>query len=136
MARIAAARNCCYDFTMRRTLATLLVLVFGLPLVAPAFLSVASRSELPACCRRNGAHHCAMSGMSVPPQYRTVSSNCPWYPAGHLRLMMPHAVATQSAAVARYVAHPAEVVREAEAGYRISCERTRQKRGPPRPSAL
>ena len=118
---------------MRRTLATVLVLAFGLPLVAPAFVSLTRASELPACCRRNGAHHCAMSEVSVavPAHDRTVSSNCPYWPAGHLRLMMPHAVATQSAVVARYAARTAEVVREAEAGYRISSERTRQKRGPP-----
>jgi hypothetical protein len=118
---------------MRRTLAMLLVLVFSLPLVAPAFVSTAKASELPACCRRNGAHHCAMSDVSVavPAHDRTISSNCPYWPAGHLRLMMPHAVATQPAVVARHAAHPAEVVREAEAGYRISFERTRQKRGPP-----
>jgi hypothetical protein len=118
---------------MKRMLATLLVLVFSLPLAAPAFVSIASRSELPACCRRNGAHHCAMGSMSAaaPAHYRTVSSNCPWWPAGHVRLMMPHAVGTRSAAVVGHVAHSAARVREAEAGYRISCERTRQKRGPP-----
>jgi len=118
---------------MKRTLAALLVLVFGLPLVAPAFVSIADRSELPACCRRNGAHHCAMGSISaaVPAHFRTVASNCPWWPAGHVRLMLPHAVATQSAAVAGHLAHAAMLVREAEAGYRISCERTRQKRGPP-----
>jgi hypothetical protein len=45
---------------MRRPLAIILVLFFALgPL--QGVLQASDESRLPACCRRNGAHHCAMS---------------------------------------------------------------------------
>ena len=45
---------------MRRALSILLVLFFGLgPLTAT--LQGSDDSRLPACCRRNGAHHCVMA---------------------------------------------------------------------------
>ena len=46
---------------MRRVTASLLLAVFGLPLAA--FLGpAAAGAALPACCRRDGKHHCAMNG--------------------------------------------------------------------------
>lgn len=126
---------------MRRVLASLLVLVFSLPLIAPSFASSPDDASLPACCRRNGAHHCAM-GMSggmvnVPSRYTTVSSRCPFSPLNRGPLMLPHAFASPVLpALMRDSAGPAAVVREAEAGYRVSMDRARHKRGPPRFLAL
>jgi hypothetical protein len=74
---------------MRRILSIFLVLFFGLgPLTAT--LQASDDASLPACCRRNGAHHCAMSAALQSWMLRTQSrtpafsapSHCPLYP-GH-----------------------------------------------------
>jgi len=47
---------------LRRLLSIFLVAMFGLPLVSPLLaLTAKSESNLPACCRRSGQHHCMMS---------------------------------------------------------------------------
>lgn len=126
---------------MRRALAILLVFAFSLPLIAPALASAPDESQLPACCRRDGKHHCAMFSdavsVNVSKRVTTVSGKCPCPPFARLALMLPHALSSQhtSAAVARN-AGPAAVIREAEAGYRISFDRSRQKRGPPQLASL
>jgi hypothetical protein len=124
---------------MRRALAATLVVIFSLPLIAPLLASTPAESQLPACCRRNGKHHCAMSMEmgNLPSHYRTVSEKCPFSPLAHTPLMRPHAFNSVSAPVAsRQAAGPAAIVRAAEAGYRISVDRARHKRGPPRLLAL
>ena len=45
---------------MRRPSAILLLLLFSLPLIWPAVLPTGSERTLPACCRGNGKHRCAM----------------------------------------------------------------------------
>lgn len=131
---------CCYDDCMRRALAALLVLAFSLPLIAPAFASAAPESSLPACCRRNGSHHCAMRGMvvdNIPIRFATLSERCPYSPFNHGALMLPHAFAAPGAPAAKTpLTGPAALIREAEAGYRVSFDRSRQKRGPPQLLAL
>lgn len=127
---------------MRRALAALLMLVFSFPLIAPAFVSASpDESSLPACCRRNGQHHCAMNAISlasgVSKRYVTIAATCPWAPFAHVALMLPHALSSRRApAVVAPLAGPAAVVCAAEAGYRISFHRSRQKRGPPQLLAL
>lgn len=125
---------------MRRAFAVLLVLAFSLPLIAPALASSFAEASLPACCRRNGKHHCMMPGMmtvSVPSKYHAVSEKCPYSPSAGTALMLPHALAMDhNPASGAAQAGPAELVREAEAGYRISFHRARQKRGPPQLPAL
>lgn len=51
--------------TMKRILSTLLILIFGLGPLLEA-LPASAESSLPACCRRHGAHHCAMSAVKTP----------------------------------------------------------------------
>jgi hypothetical protein len=73
---------------MRRVLSIILVLFFGIgPLPASFRASVDTR--LPSCCRRHGAHHCAMSKEIAAQMVRSDSgstpflsapSRCPWYP--------------------------------------------------------
>lgn len=118
---------------MRRACACLLLLVFSLPLIVPALASVPDDSQLPACCRRDGKHHCTMSmGVNVPSRYRIAQEKCPFSPFAHTPLLQPHAFAlVNPPALAGFPARPAAVVRTAEAGYRISADRTRHKRGPP-----
>lgn len=73
---------------MRRTLAWLLMLLFSVgPLTAT--LQGDDDSRLPACCRRHGAHHCAMSeamraqmtqsAQTADPAW-TAPDRCPFYP--------------------------------------------------------
>jgi hypothetical protein len=77
-----------HESRVRRGFSIFLVLFFGLgPLTT---LSPASDdAALPACCRRNGAHHCAMymhmalATMVVPPGAPPIAktpSHCPYYP--------------------------------------------------------
>lgn len=61
---------------MRRILASLLLglisLGIGLPFVE------AQQTWLPACCRRDGAHHC-ISALHGPDGFRTAASSCPFH---------------------------------------------------------
>ncbi|MGB9030480.1 MAG: hypothetical protein WCC27_10205 [Acidobacteriaceae bacterium] len=120
---------------MRRAFAAALVLIFSLPLIAPLLASTPDESQLPACCRRNGKHHCAMSMQmgNIPSRFRVVSEKCPYSPFAHSPLLRPHPYTSVSApAASRQTAGPAAIVGAAEAGYRISADRARHKRGPPR----
>jgi hypothetical protein len=86
---------------MRRPLAILLALFFALgPL--QGLLEASDDMRLPACCRRNGAHHCAMSAdmmaaltraMDSTPGF-TAPSTCPSFPGWTLGCSTPaHAIA-------------------------------------------
>jgi hypothetical protein len=121
--------------SVRRTLAIFLLVGISLPLIAPLFLAGRDEVSLPACCRRDGKHHCMMAGMmmgQVPSRDRTVAERCPYTPFSGLALMLPHAFAPRGVpVVVGNAVTSAAIVRDAEAGYRISADRTRQKRGPP-----
>jgi hypothetical protein len=123
---------------MRRTFAAVLVLVFSLPLITPALAPAPDDSQLPACCRRSGEHHCAMSmDVNAPSRCHVVREICPFSPFAHTPLVQPHAFAMLDRPVlAGFASSPAEVVGSAEAGYRISADRARHKRGPPDSLAL
>jgi hypothetical protein len=124
---------------MRRAFAIALVLVFSLPLIAPGFASAPGESQLPACCRRAGRHHCAlaMEMGNIPSSAHVVSEKCPYSPCAATPLLQPHLFAGVSVpAVAGPATGTAAVVRAAEAGYRVSADRTRHKRGPPQFLAL
>jgi hypothetical protein len=122
---------------MRRVPAILLVFLFSFSLIGPA-LFVDAESNLPACCRRDGRHHCGMtdrdvagtpsSGVAVD----ALRAKCPFFP--NSGAVVPEAgpallAASQMAGVsiASQIAGPAQ----AEAGYRISFDRSHHKRGPP-----
>lgn len=124
---------------MRRVPAILLLALFSFSLIGPALWADAD-SRLPACCRRDGKHHCAMmnmdqdaaqaqsSGLAV----RAATTRCPFFPKGG-------AVLPQSGAALLAAAQPARVsvlfrmavLAEAAAGYRFSFDRSHHKRGPP-----
>jgi len=103
-------------------------------LIAPlAFVD--ADSNLPACCRRSGAHHCAMamdgSTSATQPSFQSIRQRCPLFPAA--------AAACGGACTflddrttnfALTVTHRSNRL-QTEAFYRISFSRTRQKRGPP-----
>ena len=122
---------------MRRVPAILLVFVFSFSLIGPA-LFVDAESNLPACCRRDGKHHCGMTDrdMAETPSsgaaVDALRAKCPFFPSGGAVLPQPGAAllaASQPAGISivSQIAAPAQ----AEAGYRISFNRFHQKRGPP-----
>ncbi len=127
---------------VRRILSIAVLLLLAAPLLAP-FLAFASTSpsgpDLPACCRRLGAHHCAMSSSErarlVKSGPRTLTAPvqpCPFRsvqpaPAPPLPYMPEPANTDSFPGLATHANSPAQ----AEAGYRIARDRARQKRGPP-----
>jgi hypothetical protein len=124
---------------MRRLLAIALLSCFCLPLLSP-LLELSARadvlSRLPACCRRNGAHHCTMSAdelerLSHGQNFTTVRTHCPLFP--HALASFDHqnlALHTAQAIFAAVVSHPAEH-RQIEAWARVAEAGARHKRGPP-----
>jgi hypothetical protein len=76
-----------YNRPMRRLLAIFLLCALGLPMATPLFAAALDQDTgLPACCRRNGAHHCTsmMTGTSARPEGTQVAApheRCPAYPA-------------------------------------------------------
>ena len=124
---------------MRRALAILLVTMFSLPLIAPALTSTPDDSQLPACCRRGGKHHCALAAEmgGIPSRFHVASEKCPYTPFSHAPFVVPHVLAAPPASAdASDVPGVSGLIRAVEAGYRISADRTRHKRGPPQALAL
>lgn len=122
---------------LRRFLSILLLAVFGLPLIT-ALLAFGADGDvsLPACCRRNGKHHCLLSAdqRNPAPDKRvltTVSEKCPYAPgmvvATHPDVL---SVPPSQAIFAAFVSHSCGVA-QTESKWRISRDRSRQKRGPP-----
>ena len=116
---------------MRRLLAGLLLSVFGFSLIAPALL--ADDSNLPACCRRLGAHRCVLaSANSTGQALSAIQEKCPSYPSARIapQNFLTMLLTSPQAIFAAIVSHP-EVHAQTEARYRVSFSRARQKRGPP-----
>jgi hypothetical protein len=125
---------------MRRVPAILLVVLFSYSLMAPALL-VDDESNLPACCRRDGKHHCGMMAQDMAgtepapssgPAADALRAKCPFFPNGGATL--PHsgtallaAAQTSGISIAIRTSTPAR----SEAGYRLSFDRSHPKRGPP-----
>jgi len=122
---------------VRRILAISLLALFLLPSVQPLFaLGSGGDAGLPACCRRDGKHHRAMSmemmqAMMNGTQVNVVPMKCPMYPRAFTTAQRQdislHAAALVFAAI---VAHPA-VHLQTEARARVALFCARQKRGPP-----
>jgi hypothetical protein len=127
-----------YTHCVRRLLSAFLVLLFSLPLIAPALaLTGDPQNQLPICCRKNGAHRCSelMDQQAVLEQSKPrISAPCPHCPAypdvvtsvRHADLAAP----TSAAIFARLVSHPA-LHAQTEAHARVALDLSRQKRGPP-----
>jgi len=69
---------------MRRIVASHLLAIFTIPLLLP-LASEKAESKLPACCRRDGQHHCVAMGTAVDtePNGAAVKANptqCPLFP--------------------------------------------------------
>ncbi len=117
---------------MRRVLASLLLALFSFPLIVP-MLRADAASNLPACCRRQGIHHCSMpsdaaSGAALSP----VQPKCSGYPStigvhGNWNVALLKDSPSAGTALLSYPSVEART----EAQYRVSFSRSRQKRGPP-----
>lgn len=119
---------------MRRALAISLLWLFSLALIAPLFAPDAAAANLPACCRRMGSHHCGMSadtGSQRGLHIDIVAEKCPCTPAVTATFHLTVVAASPGCAqFAEVVSHPANHA-QTTARYRISFDRSRQKRGPP-----
>jgi len=123
---------------VRKFLSILLLAFFGLPFLSPLLALAADvQSSVPACCRKNGAHHCQgntteHAGASKQGiQIGALGQKCPYSPravaATHPTLLAP---GTSAAVIAAIVSHPTGIA-QTESKRRISQDRSRQKRGPP-----
>lgn len=124
---------------MRRSIATGLLCLFNTLWIAP-LVSSDPHSNLPACCRRDGKHHCSMMQMTEQsaggPNSRAVTPKCPLFPktvplAHRIQL---YALATRSL-LGSIVDQPAAPA-QAEIQYRVSSARAHQERGPPQFDSL
>lgn len=119
---------------MSGVLLAFFLLLFSLP-----FCSLDSESALPACCRRDGKHHCAMTARAVEfefrdgakPVARATTPDCPY----RSQLLMPlawralfvHGEPVFSAPGDSVVSLGVETMFIA----RLSESRSHRKRGPP-----
>jgi hypothetical protein len=110
-----------------------MLLLFSFALISPLLASDVVQANLPACCRRAGKHHCTMpdAASQQSKSVGIVAEKCPCIPAAtaaiHFLVLAPPAT---GAVFAGLVGHPA-VHAQTAAQYRISFDRSRQKRGPP-----
>jgi hypothetical protein len=118
---------------MRRALASLLLALFSFPLISP-MLRADTASNMPSCCRREGKHHCSMGSADAAsgPALQAVQPKCCNYPAA---IAMPGdwsvVLFKNSPPIAIALLSYPPVEAQAEAQYRVSFSRSRQKRGPP-----
>jgi hypothetical protein len=106
----------------------------GFPMTAPLFAS--AEKALPACCRRDGKHHCigktsAQIDVGSVPAVSGARTNCPQFPK--MLGVTSHGqfgLSTSTAVFAEIVSHPA-LSPQTQSNYRVSLLRSHQKRGPP-----
>jgi hypothetical protein len=123
---------------MKRALSISLIVLFWLSPFAP-MLEASDDARLPACCRRHGAHHCAMtvetaSALGSPASRNavlTAPSTCPAFPASAAGTApSPPALAASSVCPPALLAQPHSHA-ASRASARLSNLRTRLNRGPP-----
>jgi hypothetical protein len=126
---------------MQRFIAILLLVMLTFLLSEPLFaFSSATEGAIPACCRRDGMHHCALRKtmeMTQPGhQVSTITAKCPYCPWATVPAQGNFSVLRDGGIFyASVLSHPA-IATQAEAGFRISFDRAGQKRGPPPASCL
>lgn len=123
---------------MRRAFSIFLVLFFSLgPLTTT--LEASDDARLPACCRRHGAHHCAMSmdaalrlaEAAFGKSFLAAPSTCPAFPVSAAATApAPQALAAASASLPALLAHSHSPA-AARAAALLSQVRTRSGRAPP-----
>jgi hypothetical protein len=126
-----------YNDGVRRILSITLLLLVSLPLISPLLaLAAGPGANLPACCRRNGAHHCMLKMQAAETlgsgvRLSAIPQRCPAYPA--VVTPVKHGDLSFDAIsliFAEIVSHPS-VKSQTQARARVALDRSRQKRGPP-----
>jgi len=119
-----------------RIIAAALLLVFAGNTALPA-LFADPESNLPACCRRDGKHHCAMMDMAGMAQddgeayWKSAPQKCGQFPKAGASLCSAKTGPQRTSETGRVVSNDPTVVAQTEVFYRISHSRSREKRGPP-----
>ena len=125
---------------MRRAIAISLMMLFSWTLIAP-LIAQNSEANLPACCRRNGKHHC-MCRMHRMGQhggnqkgFTAVSEKCPYCPASVGTVYSPTGKPEASGAFYAETVFCSAHARQSDAYSRNAFLRSHPKRGPPTPLA-
>jgi len=125
-----------YLSQMRRVFPILLILVFSLGPLLPT-LGASEDTRLPACCRRHGAHHCAMPSRVADMMSKagkpafTAPASCPAFPrSSDATPPGQQALAAAPPSLPVLLAQMHSPV-AARAAARVSQIRTRAGRGPP-----
>jgi len=124
---------------MRRSFSIFLVLFFGFGPLS-AFVDGSQDAGLPACCRRHGAHHCAMyaeimamragRGIDSTPSF-SVPLTCPLYHGPALSMLIPaHALTAAAAKLADQFTQPSAPAFEPIAAFSTPSH-AHAGRGPP-----
>ena len=119
---------------MRRALAALLVALFHFPLAYDALIGplllADDHSNLPACCRRDGKHRCAMADDSASPSWQ--ATRCPLYPSNAAVLTSERTAPTEvSGTASTWLVSHHFVGAQITAPHSFRLHRTEPKRGPP-----
>ena len=122
---------------MRRAAATVLFAVLAVPILLPlyAFRNSDPDSQLPACCRRDGKHHCGMAAAEQTsdssPALRASSPRCPfWLSRVTVSRNPKFQLAASSLFYGDLARHPA-FSPQAYIHLVVSEKNTHHKRGPP-----
>jgi len=125
---------------VKRAFASLLLSVLGLPLLVPGWFETVA-STIPACCRRNGKHHCTAPGDQVPGDstqnastvgLKAVHPSCPLNPnAGALPSGVTPVILSQTFSIAQVAPSTPLGGARFENLCAPSYDRSSQKRGPP-----
>lgn len=117
---------------MRQVLTILLLGLFGFSLASPLAFASDADSQLPACCRRNGAHHCVMAATLPPSGPAVEATPCRSFPGAQV---LPAPTGTVLLRISQGIfAHVfSEPTRQSLAEERCLTRagRSHQKRGPP-----
>lgn len=122
---------------MRRGISIVLVLLFWMGPLTAIFAAGSDDLRLPACCRRHGAHHCAMSTEQASALAAANSgtllrapSSCPLFPHYPAALSGSLALAATAAHQASSIATLRRVARGRDS-ISLSAIDARTSRGPP-----
>jgi hypothetical protein len=119
-----------------RIVAAALLLVFAGNTAVPA-LFADPESNLPACCRRDGKHHCAMMDMAGMDQddggtyWKSTPQKCGQFPKSGASLCAVKIGPRGTSEIGPLVSSQPPAAAQTEVLYRISHNRCREKRGPP-----
>lgn len=117
---------------MRRISAILLLIAFSFALVAAPFAG--SESNVPACCRRGGKHHCRMGAddASTDRAPGVKARVCPYFPTiGAMSAPVGIGLAAAPQGIPAFGGYRAAAVVRGEKLLPFSPEKSHQKRGPP-----